>query len=87
MMPLPVDPRDRKRIVLGVASKAKGDRIADRNPGRQADAVIGFAVRRNNPAAAFCEYPGSSGGMASTSPAAALPKPQATIKTAAIHIR
>jgi hypothetical protein len=39
MLPLQVDPRDRKRIVLGAAAIAKGNGIPDRDPGRQADVL------------------------------------------------
>jgi hypothetical protein len=37
MLPLQVDPCDRKRIFLRVAAKAKAGGIPDRNPGRQPD--------------------------------------------------
>jgi hypothetical protein len=48
-----VDPRYRKRIVLRVAAKAKNDRIADPDPGWQADMLIRLAGGGDKPAAAF----------------------------------
>jgi hypothetical protein len=59
-LPLQVDPRDRKRIILGVATKTKGDRIADGDPGRQADVLIGLAGGGDNPTTAFGQHPGGA---------------------------
>jgi len=87
MLPFQVDPCDRKRIILGVAAEAKGEGIPDRNQRRQADVLISPAGRGNEPTAAFGQYPEAPGATASTSPAVALPKPQAMIETANIHIR
>src|SRR5690348_7988793 len=60
MVPLQIDPGDRKRIFLGVAAKAKGNRIADRNTRRQADVMISIAGRDNKPVATFGQYSGSA---------------------------
>ena len=87
VLSLLVDPRDRKRIVLRVGAKAKDDRIADRDPRRQIDVLVAPARGSNKPAAAFRKHPEAPGATASTSPAAALPKPQAMIEIAAIHER
>ena len=56
MVPLHIDPRYLKLIFLGVAAKAKGNRIADRNPRRQADVLISPAGRGNKPIATFGQY-------------------------------
>jgi hypothetical protein len=53
---LQVDPRYRKSIKLGTAAKVKGDRIADRNPVRQANVVIGLTGGRDKPTAAFRQH-------------------------------
>ena len=52
-----VNPRDRKPIVLWVAAKVQGDRIADCDPVRQPHAVIGFTGGGDDPTAAFGQYP------------------------------
>src|SRR5215470_17577433 len=52
-----VNPRDRERIVLGVTSIAKSDRIAHLDPRRQADVLIGLAGGGNKPTAAFGQHP------------------------------
>jgi hypothetical protein len=57
MLPLQVDPCDRKRVVLGVAAKAKGEGVPDRDPGRQADVLISPAGRGDKPTAAFRQHP------------------------------
>ena len=57
MLPLQIDPRDRKRVVLGAAAKAQGDRVADCDPGRQADMLIGLAGRGDEPTAALGQHP------------------------------
>src|ERR1700751_337363 len=56
-----VNPRDRKRILFGVAAKPQGDRIANCNPVWQWHVLIGFAGGGDNPAAAFGQYPKSAG--------------------------
>ena len=60
MLPLQVDPCDRKRIFLRVAAKAKAEGIPDRNPGRQPDVLISFAGRGDEPTAAFGQHPRST---------------------------
>jgi hypothetical protein len=52
-----VDPRDRKPIVLWVAAKVHGDRIADCDPVRQPDVVVGSTGGSDDPTAAFGQYP------------------------------
>ena len=61
MLPLQVDPCDRKRVVLGVAAKAKGEGIPDRDPRRQADVLISPAGRGDKPTAAFRQHPRGPG--------------------------
>ena len=58
---LQVNPRDRKPIVLWVAAKVYGDRIADCDPVRQPHVVIGSTGGRDDPTAAFGQYPKSAG--------------------------
>jgi len=52
-----VNPRDWKPIVLWVAAKVQGDRIADCNPVWQSNVLIGLAGGGDNPATAFGQYP------------------------------
>src|SRR5215471_20772458 len=52
-----VNPRDRKPIVLWVAAKVQGDRIADCDPVRQPHVVIGSTGGGDDPTAAFGQYP------------------------------
>ena len=87
MVPLQVDPRHRKRIVLGVAAETERHLITDRDPGWQVDVLISVARRGDKPIATFSQYSEASGVTASTSPAAALPKPKTMIEMAAIHTR
>ena len=56
MVPLHIDPRYLKLIFLGVAAKAKGNRIADRDPRRQTDVLISPAGRGNKQIATFGQY-------------------------------
>ena len=52
-----VNPRDRKPIVLWVAAKVQGDRIADCDPVRQPHVLIGSTGGGDDPTAAFGQYP------------------------------
>ena len=52
-----VNPRDWKHIVLWVAAKVQGDRIAHCDPVRQPHVVIGSTGGGDDPTAAFCQYP------------------------------
>jgi hypothetical protein len=45
MVPLQVDPRHPKHIVLGVAAETERDLITDRDPGWQVDVLISVAGR------------------------------------------
>ena len=57
MLSLHVDPCDRKRIVLGIAAKAKGEGIANRDTRRQTDVLISLASRGDEPTAALGQHP------------------------------
>src|SRR5215469_15798571 len=52
-----VNPRDRKPIVLWVAAKVQGDRIADCDPVRQPNVAVGSTGGGDDPTAAFGQYP------------------------------
>src|SRR5215471_994011 len=52
-----VNPRDRKPIVLWVAAKVQGDRIADCDPVRQPHVAVGSTGGGDDPTAAFGQYP------------------------------
>jgi hypothetical protein len=87
MLPLQVDPCDRKDIILGVAAKAKGESVPDRDPGRHANVLIRLARRGDEPTAAFRQHPRGIRCDGLDVVGAALPKPQTMIETAVIQIR
>jgi hypothetical protein len=56
MLAFEVDPGDVKLEFFGVTAERDGDRIAHRDPGRQADVVIGATGAGHDPAATFGEH-------------------------------
>src|SRR5215471_15622350 len=62
-----VNPRDRKPIVLWVAAKVQGDRIADCDPVRQPHVLIGSTSGGDDPTTALGQYPKVPGMTAETS--------------------
>jgi hypothetical protein len=56
MLAFEVDPGDVKPEFFGVTAKRDGDRIAHRDPGRQADVVIGATGAGHDPTATFGEH-------------------------------
>jgi hypothetical protein len=57
MLAFEVDPGDVKPEFFGVTAERDGYRIAHRDPGRQADVVIGATGAGHDPTAAFGEHP------------------------------
>ena len=51
-----VDPGDVKPEFFGVTAERDGDRVAHRDPGRQADVMIGATGAGHDPTAAFGEH-------------------------------
>ena len=56
MLALEVDPGDGEPKFFGVTAERDGDRVADRDPGWQADVVIGPAGAGHDPTATFGQH-------------------------------
>jgi hypothetical protein len=91
MLAFEVDPGDVKPEFFGVTAKRDGDRIAHRDPGRQADVVIGATgAGHDTQPRHLVSTPGPPGVTALTlsgCAAAAGPNAPAAIKMPAIRIR
>jgi hypothetical protein len=90
MLGFEVDPGNGEPEFFGVTAEPDGDRIANRDPGWQADLAVSPAGTGHKPTAVFGQDtwpPGVTALTASGSSAAAGPKLPKTIKTPAIRTR